>query len=817
MEYLNNMSEQTKESRALFMGWCKLHRLAILNSQFSKPPEKLITYKEKTNDSDFGPPFIAERYAQIDNWLTSKDWKSFCDDVQSRRDIAFDSDHLVLESCISMKPPPRLLDTEPLHKYSKPSTDQWVRYNQECHKFLSSDQVCFQTLVQGILQAAAGALEKVPPGKKKTYITKNTWDKIEKRNQCRRNGAPTNQIRSLNKEIAKSARLDRRNHLIEQFNENPNDPNKTGLWRAVRQLKIKFIPQYVQMKNGAGERVPLTSRAETIAEYLETNHWMNDFNIGMPDESNIWNNNGADDGPFRLDELHGALKRAKNNKQPGPDDIRMELLKWLDDANRQCLLNLINKWWIQREAPKELFAARVVPLYKKGDTDNAANYRPISLLSSLYKIYMMMIRQRMQDAIDDKLSPTQYGFRPNKSTSHAIYVIRRIQDYAESKGTRLSLSLLDWEKAFDKIQHDKLILALKRMGFNAHFCDVIKNCYRDPTFFVKDAYGCSSHKRQSAGIRQGCPLSPYLFVIVMSCVDFDIRSKSSRVANNRIPGLTFDMVYYADDTILFSTDNRALNELLALTESVSSKYGLRLNKDKCVVVQMNNDGLVHFANNEPLPKRFETMYLGNEINKEANIRHEILNKIQEVRKIWFRLLPYWKATNANKKWQLLIFDAVIRSKLLYGLETIHLTQAMLTKIDAFQLRSLRKILGIAPTFVDRRNTNVAVLQKCTDTAFPDPGDRRTVQLFSSLYLNRKAKLLGHVIRSSNDDPLRQVSFEPDTAVRVHYGKKRCGRPRQNWLHYAKKYVFEERLNRRDYSESFHDDSCVYNAAINREF
>ena len=124
------------------------------------------------------------------------------------------------------------------------------------------------------------------------------------------------------------------------------------------------------------------------------------------------------------------------------------------------------------------------------------------------------------------------------------------------------------------------------MGFNAHFCDVIKNCYRDPTFFVKDAYGCSSHKRQSAGIRQGCPLSPYLFVIVMSCVDFDIRSKSSRVANNRIPGLTFDMVYFADDTILFSTDNRALNELLALTESVSSKYGLRLNKDKCVVVQM---------------------------------------------------------------------------------------------------------------------------------------------------------------------------------------------------------------------------------------
>ena len=152
-------------------------------------------------------------------------------------------------------------------------------------------------------------------------------------------------------------------------------------------------------------------------------------------------------------------------------------------------------------------------------------------------------------------------------------------------------------------------------------------------------------------------------------------------------------VRHADDTILFFTDNRALNELLHLTEVISSKYGLCLNKNKCVAIQMNNDGSVHFDNQEPLPKRFETTYLGNEINREANIWHEILNKMQEVRKTWFRLLPYWKATNANLKWQLLIFDAVMKSKIIYGLETVHLTQAMMKKIDAFQLRCLRKFLG----------------------------------------------------------------------------------------------------------------------------
>ena len=123
----------------------------------------------------------------------------------------------------------------------------------------------------------------------------------------------------------------------------------------------------------------------------------------------------------------------------------------------------------------------------------------------------------------------------------------------------------------------------------------------------------------------------------MSCVDHERQAKTSRCAHKgRIPYLNFDLVYYADDTILFSTDNRALNELLKLIETVRGKYGLRLNRNKRAVIQKNNDGLVHCANDEPLRKKMGATYLGSEINNEADIKHELLSKMQEVRKTWLK-------------------------------------------------------------------------------------------------------------------------------------------------------------------------------------
>ena len=151
------------------------------------------------------------------------------------------------------------------------------------------------------------------------------------------------------------------------------------------------------MNNADGKHVPLTQRVQTIADYLEKIHWSN------PDEhevntSKILEDNNALEACFKLmTELCTAIKGAKFNKQSGPDGVTMELVKWLDHDNRRSLLNLINTWWESKNAPSALFLARVVPIFKKGDANIAANYRPISLLNSFYKLYMVMIGARRRD------------------------------------------------------------------------------------------------------------------------------------------------------------------------------------------------------------------------------------------------------------------------------------------------------------------------------------------------------------------------------------------------------------------------------------
>jgi len=178
MQYLYNMNEATRENRALFLGFCKSHNLLICNSQFSKPPDKLVTYKEKVptdNDSRFnGPPYDAVKYAQIDYWLCGVMEKRTVLDTQGRLDIHFDSDHFPLECyvVINIRVPQEDVNSQAI-KYAKPDPHHWATSNQKVRSLLEGKSWDLESCTNALIEAAASSLQRESPQKKrKVHPTK---------------------------------------------------------------------------------------------------------------------------------------------------------------------------------------------------------------------------------------------------------------------------------------------------------------------------------------------------------------------------------------------------------------------------------------------------------------------------------------------------------------------------------------------------------------------------------------------------------------------------------------------------------------------
>ena len=170
---------------------------------------------------------------------------------------------------------------------------------------------------------------------------------------------------------------------------------------------------------------------------------------------------------------------------------------------------------------------------------------------------------------------------------------------------------MDWEKAFDRIAHNALFLSLERLNIPTKLINMIRALYRNPTFKVNiDGHFSNSYK-QHTGIRQGCPLSPYLFVIFMTVLFHDVEKEvGKKVMDNCMDMVDFSNILYADDTFLVGKRSRELNRILWAIEKHSSRYGMKLNKGKCVAINMGGKNVIKFKNGETMKQVEEATYLG---------------------------------------------------------------------------------------------------------------------------------------------------------------------------------------------------------------
>jgi len=310
----------------------------------------------------------------------------------------------------------------------------------------------------------------------------------------------------------------------------------------------------------------------------------------------------------------------------------------------------------------------VVLVHKKRNTSKIEHYRPISLSNTIYKMLARIIQQRLANGIDHALQETQYGFRAKEFTNETIHLIRMVMELTERAGEKLGLILINWEKAFDRISHKGLTTALERVGVQRKYVAIIRNIYENAFSMVQIEGGNSKWYKQESVIRQGCPLSPYLFLIVMKVIFAEVHkdlSKTNKRALNRHPGCTMDDVLYADDTILISKSLAELETLLQEIERGAGKCGMKLNKGKCELLKMGNHGRrrnVRFLDGTHVAEVNEVKYLGCLLHDRTDGARELRKRKGDVMLVWKRLDKFWRLANCDEQENIRVFQALLKAR-----------------------------------------------------------------------------------------------------------------------------------------------------------
>ena len=221
--------------------------------------------------------------------------------------------------------------------------------------------------------------------------------------------------------------------------------------------------------------------------------------------------------PISKYEIKSALKKMKNNKAPGPDDIIIEYVKMGGPKLLGYLEKLFNDCLDKGEIPQAWKNADVIILYKKGDREDIKNYRPISLLSHTYKLLTRIITNRVTNKLDQFQPVEQAGFRGGYSTIDHIHTVRQIIEKSQEYNQQVFLAFIDFEKAFDTIEKWAFMNSLRRCRIDSRYIQLINALYHDATMTVK-IFGETDPITLWRGVRQGDTISPKIFTTALEDV-----------------------------------------------------------------------------------------------------------------------------------------------------------------------------------------------------------------------------------------------------------------------------------------------------------
>ena len=231
-----------------------------------------------------------------------------------------------------------------------------------------------------------------------------------------------------------------------------------------------------------------------------------------------------------------------------------------------------------------------------------------------------MLQTRLAQEHDSHFRDTQFGLMARTGTKHPLFILRRAIEWSEATGQPTHHVFLDWKQAFDSIDYNAMLIALETSALK-----IIQGIYEDPTFETTSSLGEKAEGTAGSGIRQGCPLSPYLFIMVLTVifedVDYALLAQGQPVNTWSVARPVYDLEY-ADDTLLLSLTTTQLQRILTALESQAKNYGMHLNltKTEILVDPRRATPLISFSDGSPVTTTTQVKYLGTMISWKNSLK-----------------------------------------------------------------------------------------------------------------------------------------------------------------------------------------------------
>lgn len=408
---------------------------------------------------------------------------------------------------------------------------------------------------------------------------------------------------------------------------------------------------------------------------------------------------------FDVEYIRKVISRLKNNKATGIDFIHNEFLKHSSDSFIEFYCSFFNVILETGVVPEIWCEGIIMPLYKnKGSKGDPDNYRGITLLSCLGKLFTACISDRVADYIhNNRMGVEQAGFRKDFSTLDHIFTLHAIINYYRNKRGRVYCAFIDYSKAFDLIDRSSLWYKLLNNNINGRVLNVIKSIYSKAKSCVRKGNHLSEFFSCGQGVRQGENLSPILFAIYLN--DFsDYIAEASKglfdldsAINNDSDLNVFVRLYtllYADDTIIMAETEGDLQIALNRLGEYCEEWGLKINSSKSKIVIFSRGNVTKhrefMLNGSVIDVVPDYTYLGVVFNCNGSFKKATAKQISQAKKAMFVLLQKSRILRLPIDIICQLYEVCVIPVLLYGSEIWGYED--LRDLEIFHRRFLRIVL-----------------------------------------------------------------------------------------------------------------------------